>query len=93
MLGKKMNYINRCKDRCKDFKTSIISYLGQAYRCKTVASLTLQDRCKTVAELNINTKSVSKYLTVACNAVATLFTVALHRVYIYTPCNDNDGIT
>ena len=82
MLGKKMNYINRCKDRCKEFETSLFSYLARAYRCKTVARLPLQDRCKTVAELYITTKKVSIIVTVACNAIATLFTVALHRVYI-----------
>lgn len=85
MLDKKKNYYNRCKDRCKDYKTSIISYLARAYRCKTVARLPLQNCCRTVAELNINTKNVSDYLTVACNGIATLFTVALHRVYIIYP--------
>jgi len=66
----------------KILKTPLFSYLTRAYRCKTVASLPLQDRCKSVAELYITTKSVSKMFTVARNAIATLFTVALHSVYI-----------
>jgi len=54
----------------KILETPSFSYLARAYRCKTVASI------------YITTKNVSKISTVACNSVATLFTVALHRVYI-----------
>lgn len=69
----------------KNYGIPLFSYLTRAYRCMTVARLPLHDRCNTVAELYITNKSVSKMFTVARNAIATLFTVALHRVYIIYP--------
>ena len=72
MLGKKMNYFNRCNHRCKDFEdaTKFVSgsCLPLQYRCMPTVATPLQN----VAELNIITKIIAKYFTVACNAVATL---------------------
>jgi hypothetical protein len=92
MLGKMKNYYNRCKDRCKDSKTSLLSYLARAYRCKTVATLLLQDRCKTVATVYITIKTVVNISPLHATLLQHYLPLRCIGCIYNTPCNDNDGI-